>query len=133
MVTDQAHQVIARHDYLPFGEELFGEAGRNSSQWGPFDNVNQEFTGKERDAESGLDYFGARYYGSALGRMTSPDPRTGTMLHVINPQRWNMYAYGLNNPLSYVDPDGRDAIAVGFRTLAAGAGHAALISVSTLR
>jgi RHS repeat-associated protein len=86
-------------------------------------------TGKERDAESGLDYFGARYYGSALGRMTSPDPHSGTMLHVINPQRWNMYAYAMNNPLSYVDPDGRDAIAVGFKTLAAGAGHAALISV----
>jgi RHS repeat-associated protein len=119
LVTDQSGNIVARHDYLPFGEETANSA----------DNINQKFTGKERDSETGLDYFGARYYGSALGRMTSPDPHTGTMLHVINPQRWNMYAYAMNNPLSYVDPDGRDAIAVGFKTLAAGAGHAALISV----
>jgi hypothetical protein len=49
---------------------------------------------------------------SAQGRFTSPDPLTGTVLHLINPQRWNMYSYGLNNPLFYTDPDGRDAIAV---------------------
>src|SRR5665213_4589361 len=55
---------------------------------------------KERDSETGLDYFGARYMSSAQGRFTSADPITATPLHIINPQRWNMYAYGVNNPLS---------------------------------
>jgi len=61
-------------------------------------------TGKERDQETGLDYFGARYYGSALGRFTSPDPLAG--IDPYDPQSWNAYAYGRNNPLSYVDPTG---------------------------
>jgi RHS repeat-associated protein len=76
LVTDQIGNVVSRHDYTPFGGEIASNsAGRNSSQWGPFsDSINQKFTGKERDGESGLDYFGARYYGSALGRWTSPEP-----------------------------------------------------------
>ena len=81
MVTDQNANVVARHDYLPFGEEIAaGSAGRNS-QWGPGnDSVNQKFTGKERDQETGLDYFGARYYGSALGRFTSPERGGGRLV-----------------------------------------------------
>lgn len=62
-------------------------------------------TGKERDAETGLDYFGARYFSGAQGRFTSPDvpllaQRPG------DPQSWNLYSYTRNNPLRYVDPDG---------------------------
>ena len=57
-----------------------------------------KFTGKERDTESGLDNFGARYYASNMGRMMSPDP--------ANPQSWNMYGYSLNNPLRFTDPTG---------------------------
>ena len=73
------------------------------------------FTGKERDAESGLDYFGARYFGSALGRFTSPDP-LGSSGNPKNPQSWNRYAYVLNNPLALVDPNGQcSAPAVGKR------------------
>jgi RHS repeat-associated protein len=64
------------------------------------------FTGKERDAESGLDYFGARYYGSALGRFASPDKPFADQ-HVANPQSWNLYAYTRNNPLRFVDDDGQ--------------------------
>lgn len=65
LVTDQNANVIARHDYLPFGEEIAaGTAGR-SSQWGPLaDNIEQKFTGQVRDGETGIDYFNARYYGS---------------------------------------------------------------------
>ncbi len=66
---------------------------------------------------------------SAQGRFTSPDPISGTALHLINPQRWNMYAYGLNNPLFYTDPDGRDAIAVNLSKQVFLAGHAGVISV----
>jgi len=57
------------------------------------------FTGKERDQESGLDYFGARYYGSALGRFTSPDEPLVDQ---------NLYGYVRNNPLRFTDPDGRE-------------------------
>ncbi len=65
-------------------------------------------TGKERDAESGNDYFGARYYGSSMGRMMSPDDFTKDT-HVADPQSWNLYAYARNNPLRYVDPTGQNA------------------------
>ncbi len=66
-----------------------------------------QFTAKERDSESGLDYFGARYYGSALRRFTSPDAPFADQ-HPEDPQSWNMYAYVRNNPLKNTDPDGRD-------------------------
>jgi RHS repeat-associated protein len=65
-------------------------------------------TGKERDAESGNDYFGARYYASTMGRWLSPD-RAMTLKRILpNPQRWNRYAYVINNPLVNFDPDGMD-------------------------
>jgi len=63
------------------------------------------FTGKERDGETGLDYFGARYYGSAQGRFTSPDPLLSSG-RPWDPQSWNRYSYVLNNPLRYTDPLG---------------------------
>jgi RHS repeat-associated protein len=69
-----------------------------------------EFTGKERDAETGLDYFEKRYFSSAQGRFTSPDPlvvfnlkRDEFQEYLANPQHWNKYAYGLNNPLRYTE------------------------------
>jgi RHS repeat-associated protein len=65
-------------------------------------------TGKERDAESGNDYFGARYYGSSMGRFMSPDPLMATPERLLDPQEWNMYAYARNNPLSITDPTGLD-------------------------
>jgi RHS repeat-associated protein len=64
-------------------------------------------TGKERDAETGLDYFGARYLSSAQGRFTSPDAPFADQ-HPEDPQSWNMYAYARNNPLQFVDPDGKE-------------------------
>jgi RHS repeat-associated protein len=67
-----------------------------------------KFTGKERDSETGLDYFGARYYGSNMGRFTSVDPIWITKERLLDPQRLNLYAYGLNNPLRFIDPDGMD-------------------------
>jgi RHS repeat-associated protein len=76
----------------------------------------------------GVDFQG-RYYGSALGRFSSPDPITATPLHIINPQRWNMYAYALNDPLSLTDPDGRDAIAVNFSKQVPVGGHEGFFSV----
>jgi RHS repeat-associated protein len=66
------------------------------------------YTGKERDSESGNDYFGARYYASKMGRFMSGDPVIITPLRLADPQRLNLYSYGRNNPLSYIDPRGED-------------------------
>ena len=65
-----------------------------------------QFTGKERDAETGLDYFGARYYSGAQGRFLSVDPENSGASS-RDPQSWNAYAYSRNNPLKYTDPDGK--------------------------
>jgi RHS repeat-associated protein len=65
-------------------------------------------TGKERDTESGLDYFGARYYGSSMGRFMSPDPSGLVFASLANPQSLNLYSYAQNNPLIYTDPTGLD-------------------------
>jgi len=67
-------------------------------------------TGKERDTESGLDYFGARYYASNMGRWMSPDwadkPEAVPYSSLDNPQSRNLYGYVGNNPLSKADADG---------------------------
>jgi RHS repeat-associated protein len=68
------------------------------------------FTGKERDTESGNDYFGARYYSSSMGRFLSPDwseyPTGIPYGDLENPQSLNLYGYVLNNPLKSTDPTG---------------------------
>jgi RHS repeat-associated protein len=66
-------------------------------------------TSKERDAETGLDYFGARYFSGAQGRFTSPD-QPFIDQDPSNPQSWNLYNYGRNNPLRYSDPTGRECV-----------------------
>ncbi|MBL8239731.1 MAG: RHS repeat-associated core domain-containing protein [Bryobacterales bacterium] len=64
-----------------------------------------QFTGKERDAETGLDYFGARYFSGVAGRFTSADAPFADQ-HPSDPQSWNLYSYVRNNPLRYTDPTG---------------------------
>lgn len=68
------------------------------------------FTGKERDTESGLDYFGARYYSSNMGRFSSPDssddPDPIPFARLDEPQTLNLYAYGVGNPITNADGDG---------------------------
>jgi RHS repeat-associated protein len=66
-------------------------------------------TAKERDQESGLDYFGARYFGSSLGRFTSPDVPLLDQ-SPADPQSWNLYGYVRNNPLVFIDPSGRSTV-----------------------
>ncbi len=68
-------------------------------------SLTYKFTGKERDSESGLDNFGARYNSSSMGRFMSVDPSRESV-SPANPQSWNRYAYALNNPLAYVDRNG---------------------------
>lgn len=98
---------VKRHDYLPFGEEIFaGTGGRTTTPQGySSDSVRQKFTLKERDNETGLDFFEARYYSSTQGRFTSADPLLASGQPAL-PQSWNRYAYCVNNPLINVDPSG---------------------------
>ncbi len=88
-------------DHNPFGQVITG--GTNDPYF---------YTGKERDTESGLDYFGARYYGSSMGRWMSPDwadkPEAVPYSSLDNPQSLNLYGYVLNNPLSKSDPNGHE-------------------------
>jgi RHS repeat-associated protein len=118
VVTNQAGAVVSRHDLMPVGEE-----------WQPV-TLGREallFTGKERDYDTGLDYFETRYFSGGNGRFTSPDrlpwwnwqhseraeERTQFADYIGNPQNWNMYAYVLNNPLNHTDPHGMLGCQVG--------------------
>jgi RHS repeat-associated protein len=88
-------------DYYPYGDV--------EEDYCPNVSQHYKFTGKERDAESSLDYFGARYYGNSLARWMSPDLINVTEDRVLNPANTlSKYAYGGNNPLKYVDTNGRD-------------------------
>jgi RHS repeat-associated protein len=105
-MSDATGTVVWRANYLPFGEETIDQATVQN---------NKMFVGKEKDSESGLYYFGARYNDSTTGRFISVDsmgpvdPQTGEVNQIIlhDPQRFNRYAYGLNNPYKYIDPDGK--------------------------
>jgi len=96
---------VTRHDFMPFGEEVAPPIPPQEKRL---------FTGKERDTETELDYFGARYYRADVGRFTTVDPLGPNPLRLVNPQRLAPYAYAINNPLKFIDPDGRDAIVVNF-------------------
>ncbi|HET6979059.1 MAG TPA: RHS repeat-associated core domain-containing protein [Pyrinomonadaceae bacterium] len=108
VVTNSSAGVVSRHDYMPFGEEIGSGVGGRTSGMGfsVADGVRQKFTQKERDLETGLDYFLARYYSSTQGRFTSVDP-SGRSIKSSNPQTWNRYIYTSNNPLVYIDPNGK--------------------------
>jgi RHS repeat-associated protein len=97
VVTSATGTVLNDSDFYPFGGER--------PVTGPTSGNNYKFTGKERDTESGLDNFGARYNASTMGRFMTPDPPLMDQ-HIADPQSWNLYSYVRNNPLSFVDPDG---------------------------
>jgi RHS repeat-associated protein len=94
---------LSTYTSLPFGD------GQTTVANGCADITLHHFTGKERDTESGNDYFGARYYASSMARWISPDEVNMTEERMLNPSSTlNKYAYAANNPLTYVDPDGQD-------------------------
>ncbi len=107
LVTKQDQTVAECRDFFPFGERIgSGLNGRSDPCYGGTgDALTQQFTGKERDKESSLDYFGARYYSARLGRFTGVDPANAGAEPLV-PQSWNGYAYAINNPLAFIDPNG---------------------------
>jgi RHS repeat-associated protein len=100
--TDYAGNVEQTCQSLPFGDGL-------SCSGSTVYPTEHHFTGKERDAESGNDYFGARYYASSMGRFMSPDWGGKSPVPYASfgdPQTLNLYSYMRNNPLGGTDPDG---------------------------
>ena len=87
----------------------FGDSDSCFALGGPTSPLEHLFTGKERDTESGLDYFESRYYGSNMGRFMSPDGFSDGS-SPDNPQSWNLYSYVQNNPLTNTEPDGHDCV-----------------------
>jgi RHS repeat-associated protein len=109
VVASATGAIVNESDFYPFG----GERQITNT----LANQHFKFTGKERDAETGLDDFGARYYNSGMGRFMSPDwsakAEPVPYAKTSNPQSLNLYAYALNNPLSHVDLHGHDAMTAG--------------------
>jgi len=102
LLTSAEGWPVQSYTFYPFGQDAAASTNPN----------HYKFTGKERDAESGLDYFGARYYSSAMGRFLSPDwsAKVASVPYakLDNPQSLNLYSYVGNNPLAQTDPDGHD-------------------------
>jgi RHS repeat-associated protein len=92
-------------------------------------------TGKERDSESGNDYFGARYYASSMGRYMSPDwsknPQGVPYADFTNPQSLNLYSYVKNNPLSSFDDDGHVTIQIRYSEIGPGYAHSFIVVTDT--
>jgi len=101
VVSDSSGAILDDSDFYPFG----GERAYSSSSGNAY-----KFTGKERDTESGLDDFGARYFTAQFGRFMTPDWSASPVLvpyaDIGNPQTFNQYAYVSNNPINGVDPEG---------------------------
>ncbi|MBL8683534.1 MAG: RHS repeat-associated core domain-containing protein [Myxococcales bacterium] len=103
-VTDGAGAVREHHESFPFGEPWIEES--SASDTTPF-----RFTGKELDPETGLQYFGARYYDPRQGQWASVDPILRDAMvdgRIMEPRRVNLFSYSWNSPVELRDPDGRD-------------------------
>ena len=118
-MTDSSGTTVWEADYLPFGEE---------SEITVSTENKQRFVGKEKDEETDLYYFGARYLDARTGRFTKPDPVGIRESDLINPQKFNRYNYSLNNPFKYIDSDGREVFLTSHH-VAFGARHTALYLV----
>jgi len=96
--------IIARYDYLPFGEEIPIIGSRTSGQqYGVTDSNRQKYGLTERDDVTGLDHAWFRKHENRSGRWTSPDPLGGS---IAAPQSFNAYIYAANDPVNRPDPSG---------------------------
>jgi RHS repeat-associated protein len=118
VVTNESGAVVQRRDFFPFGEAIPADSSHGNrhlvldggqATYNASSGVKQQFTGQQRDAETGLDYFWARTYHPSIGRFLSVDPSSAGA-RISDPQSWNSYSYVRNGPLALVDPDGRDPV-----------------------
>jgi RHS repeat-associated protein len=107
LITNNGGAVIARHDYLPFGEDIPNNLGmRTSGQgYGGTEAARQKYAGMEKNEATGMAHTLWRQYDSLSARWTAPDPYKGSM-SITNPQSLNRYSYVDNDPVNQVDPDG---------------------------
>jgi RHS repeat-associated protein len=105
VITDAVGTIKSESDYYPWGGEL---------QFVSNDSNHYKFTGKERDSETGLDYFGARYYSNGLGRFITSDwaavPEPVPYADLTDPQSLNQYTYVRNLPTTRIDADGHETL-----------------------
>lgn len=105
-ITDQNGNIVGRHDYLPYGEEIPNGTANRNGVFASAANLTQMFTGQERDGGTAvLDYFNARHMSAALGRFMQADPGNAGA-DLMNPRSWHGYGYVTGNPLVLVDPSG---------------------------
>ena len=97
VVMDDQGNVLERADYLPYGSDRVRVTNPDAPE------TDYRFTGKEMDDETGLIYYGARYYDPLLARFVSRDPWEGDLK---DPQSLNKYSYVQNNPIRFIDPTG---------------------------
>jgi RHS repeat-associated protein len=93
----------------PFGQEIAAGTDGRPSNCFTSDTLDTKFTGQKRDSETGLDYFGARYFSGAQGRFGGADGPFNDQ-DPSDPQSWNLFSYGRNNPLVNFDPTGRACV-----------------------
>lgn len=102
MTVNESGTVVGYNEYDPWGFTLDGRNYVSSA------DARYKFTSKERDWETGLDYFGARYYDSRIGRWLAVDPIEDVYFGL------SPYNYVLNNPIKSIDPDGKGVLDVIF-------------------
>ncbi len=96
-ITDEAGKQVELIEYTPYGEVSRHEVDPETRE------RRHKFTGQEEDKETGLCYYGARYYDPEIGRFISPD---SVVQDSSDPQFLNRYAYARNNPVTFTDPTG---------------------------
>ncbi|WP_051795109.1 polymorphic toxin-type HINT domain-containing protein [Kibdelosporangium aridum] len=105
LVTDKSGKLVSHQEYFPFGETWVTESAERQP-------VPYQYNGKEFDKETGLYYYGARYYDPKSNLWQSTDPKLDTYLDgegnegVHNTANLGLYSYTYNNPLKHNDPDG---------------------------
>jgi RHS repeat-associated protein len=114
IATDASGGVISRKDFTAFGEEVVTAQRTSGDEGNGYDppNVRQDYTGYQKDLESGLEFAQARYYNTRHGRFTSVDPLAASQ-NTDDPQTFNRYTYVMNKPTSLVDPSGAIGIPPG--------------------
>jgi RHS repeat-associated protein len=131
-LTDGRGATVETAQFFPFGVE-------RSTQPPPGLRTDYRFTDKEREMDTGLIYFGARYYDPSVGRFASVDPfyavperlpQDKCRAFLADPQRHGAFLYALNNPLKYTDPNGLDVVLWGI-SISAGVGLGGQIGFGT--